>query len=157
MMTIRREIVEPPSDFVIDRETLAYIVLKAKAFDGLVASDDPTDASDSADDRFVDALEDERDNPVQRELSVAIRQLSEEAKASLVALAWVGRGDYGASEWSEALAAARERRQGSTARYLMGMPLLGDYLEGGADALGINLISEHETGLGDPDLDTRGG
>ncbi|MGD9980590.1 MAG: DUF3775 domain-containing protein [Hyphomonadaceae bacterium] len=156
-MTIRREIVEPPSDFAVDRETLAYIVLKAKAFDGLVASDDPTDASDSVDDRFVDALEDERDNPVQRELSAAIRQLSEEAKASLVALAWLGRGDYGASEWREALAAARERRQAPTARYLMGMPLLGDYLEGGADALGINLISEHETGLGDPDLDTRGG
>lgn len=147
---------EPPADFAVDRETLAYIVLKAKAFDGLVASDDPSDASDSVDDRFVDALEDEADNPVQRELNVAIRQLSEDAKVTLVALAWLGRGDYDPSEWREALAAARERGEASTARYLMGMPLLGDYLEDGADELGINLISEHETGLGDPDLDTRG-
>ena len=74
-----------------------------------------------------------------------------------MALAWLGRGDYTASEWSEALATARERNEGSTARYLAGLPLLGDYLEDGADALGVNLISEHETGLGDPDLDTRGG
>lgn len=147
---------EPPMDFAIDRETLAYVVLKARAFDGLVASDDPTDASDAVDDGFVDAMEDERDNPVQRELHVVIRQLSEEAKATLVALAWLGRGDYDASEWREALAAARERGEAPTARYLMGMPLLGDYLEDGADALGINLTSEHETGLGDPDLDTRG-
>lgn len=152
-----RDLPEPPADFAIDRETLAYIVLKAKAFDGLVASDDPSDASDAADDRFVDALEDESDNPVQRELDVAIRQLSEEAKATLVALAWLGRGDYEASEWSEALATARERGGGSTARYLAGMPLLGDYLEDGADELGVNLISEHELGLGDPDIDTRGG
>lgn len=156
-MAIRRDVAEPPADFAIDRETLSYIVLKAKAFDGLVASDDPSDGSDSPDDRFVDALEDESDNPVQRELAVAIRQLSDDAKATLVALAWLGRGDYGASEWREALAAARERGEAPAARYLMGLPLLGDYLEGGADALGINLITEHEAGLGDPDLDTRGG
>lgn len=147
---------EPPADFAVDRETLAYIVLKAKAFDGLVASDDRSDASDAVDDGFVDALEDERDNPVQRELGVAIRQLSEDAKATLVALAWLGRGDYERSEWREAVAAARERGGTPTARYLMGMPLLGDYLEDGADKLGVNLSEEHEIGLGDPDLDTRG-
>ncbi len=152
-----RELPEPPADFAVDRETLAYIVLKAKAFDGLVASDDPSDGSDAVDDGFVDALEDEADNPVQRELRVAIRQLSEEAKVTLVALAWLGRGDYEASEWREALAAARERGEASTARYLMGMPLLGDYIEDGADELGINLISEQQEALGDPDLDTRGG
>lgn len=147
---------EPPADFAVDRETLAYIVLKAKAFDGLVASDDPSDASDSVDDGFIDALEDEADNPVQRELRVAIRQLSEDAKVTLVALAWLGRGDYERAEWREAMAAARERGEASTARYLMGMPLLGDYLEDGADELGVNLTAEHEIGLGDPDLDTRG-
>ena len=38
-------------------------------------------------------------------------------------------------------ATARERHTGSTARYLMGMPLLGDYLEEGAAALGVNLSS----------------
>jgi hypothetical protein len=156
-MAIRHDVPEPPPDFAIDRETLAYIVLKAKAFDALVASHDPTDASDSPDDRFVDALEDERDNPVQRELAVAIRQLTTDAKANLVALAWIGRGDYERSEWREALTAVRERGEAPTARYLMGLPLLGDYLEDGAAELGVNLITELEGGLGDPDLDTRGG
>lgn len=151
-----RELPEPPADFSIDRETLAYIALKAKAFDGLVASDDPSDGSNSTDDRAMDALEDESDNPVQRELRVAIRQLDEDAKATLVALAWIGRGDYEASEWKDALSAARERGEASTARYLMGLPLLGDYLEGGADELGINIVAEEALGLGDPDVDTRG-
>jgi hypothetical protein len=152
-----REIPEPPADFALDRETLVYIALKAKAFDGLVASDDPSDGSNSADDRSMDALEDESDNPVQRELQVAIRQLSEDAKATLVALAWVGRGDYDASEWQDALVTARERGEASTARYLMGLPLLGDYLEDGADELGISLAADEAIGLGDPDIDTRGG
>lgn len=151
-----RDVPEPPADFAIDRETLAYIVLKAKAFDALLEADDPSDGSDSVDDRFVDALEDERDNPVQRELRSAIASLDVDAKATLVALTWLGRGDYDAGEWREALTTARERAENSTARYLMGVPLLGDYIEDGADKLGINLITEQEDGLGDPDLDTRG-
>lgn len=151
-----RDVPEPPADFAIDRETLAYIVLKAKAFDALLEADDPSDGSDSVDDRFVDALEDERDNPVQRELRSAIASLDVDAKATLVALTWLGRGDYDAGEWREALTTARERAKNSTARYLMGVPLLGDYIEDGADKLGINLITEQKDGLGDPDLDTRG-
>ena len=148
---------EPPEDFALDQATLAYIVVKAKAFDALVESDDPSDASDAADDRFVDALEDERDNPVQRELAAAIRVLDDDAKATLVALAWLGRGDYEAEDWQEALTAARERAEGPAARYLMGIPLLGDYLEDGADKLGINLTLDEAAGLIDPDIDTRGG
>jgi hypothetical protein len=109
------------------------------------------------DDRFIDALEDEADNPVGQELRTAITNLDIDARAALVALAWLGRGDYEAADWLEAFATARERAEGSTARYLMGMPLLGDYLGTGADALGVNLITEHEDGLGDPDIDTRGG
>jgi hypothetical protein len=140
----------------VDRQTLAFIVLKAKAFGALVASDDPSDASDAIDDRFVDALEDEGDNPTRRELAAAIAGLDVDAQAALVALAWLGRGDYGAEDWEEALAAARERGEAATWRYLTGLPLLGDYLEEGADRLGISLIDEEIAGMGDPDIDTRG-
>jgi hypothetical protein len=152
-----RDLPEPPSDFALDARTLAYIALKAKAFDALVYPDDPTDASDAVDDRFVDALEDEPDNPAQRELAAAITSLDADAKATLVALAWLGRGDYDAEDWREALAVARERAEGSTTRYLMGLPLLGDYIEDGADKLGISLTVEETAGLIDPDIDTRGG
>jgi hypothetical protein len=154
---ITREDPDPPADFDIDRETLAYIVLKAKAFDALVAPDDASDGSDPADDRFVDALEDEADNPAQQELRAAFAGLDVDAKTTLVALAWLGRGDFEPGEWREALSAARARSEGSAARYLMGMPLLGDYLAAGADALGVNLTAEESAALGDPDIDTRGG
>jgi len=152
-----RDIPERPDDFAIDERTLGYIVLKARAYDALVESDDPSDASDSVDDRFVDALEDEADNVVQRELRAAITSLNADAKATLVALTWLGRGDYDREEWSEALASARERANGATARYLMGMPLLGDLIEEGADKLGVNLFDEEAEGIIEPDIDTRGG
>lgn len=155
-MTMREQR-EPPADFPVDRETLAYLVVKARAYDGLVAPDDPSDASNAADDRFMDALEDEADNPVGAELRAAIDALDSDGQRALVALAWIGRGDYEATEWVDALTTARERAENSAARYLMGMPLLGDYLETGADALGVSLTAEQRDGLGDPDIDTRGG
>jgi hypothetical protein len=150
-----RDIPEPPSNLGVDRETLAYIVLKARAYDMLVPPDLPEDSSDSADDRFVEALEDDEDNPAGRELRAAIASLDSDAQAALVALTWLGRGDY--DEWKEAIRVARDRAEGPASRYLMGIPLLGDYIEDGADKIGVNLLEEMEDGLGDPDLDTRGG
>ena len=42
---------------------------------------------------------------------------------------------------------ARQRHNGPTARYLMGMPQLGDYLEEGAAALGGNLAEDESAGV----------
>ena len=92
---------------------------------------------------------------MERELRAAIASLDVDAKACLVALTWLGRGDYDAQEWDEALSAARERANGATARYLAGIPLLGDLLEEGAEKLAIDLIEEEIQGLADPDIDTR--
>ncbi|TIW14680.1 MAG: DUF3775 domain-containing protein, partial [Mesorhizobium sp.] len=50
--------------------------------------------------------------------------------------AWVGRGDYEASEWVDAVAAARERANKRTAKYLLGLPQLADWLEEGLEAIG---------------------
>ncbi|TGV35540.1 DUF3775 domain-containing protein, partial [bacterium M00.F.Ca.ET.168.01.1.1] len=65
-----------------------------------------------------------------------INDLNVDEAAELVALAWVGRGDYEASEWIEAVAAARERANKRTAKYLLGLPQLADWLEEGLEAIG---------------------
>jgi hypothetical protein len=44
---------------------------------------------------------------------------------------WVGRGDYGKGEWKEAQDQARSIPAPDRARYLIGTPLLSDYLEQG--------------------------
>ena len=74
-----------------------------------------------------------------RVLLEAIKSLSIEEQETLVALAWVGRGDYDAAEWGDARKMAADRDNGDVAHYLAGMPTLGDYLENGAEALGISL------------------
>jgi hypothetical protein len=141
-MIIVKDDIERPESLDISSETLAYLVVKARAFDAQTPPADSNEASNPADDREVAALEAMRDDATVREVRAAIAGLSEDQQVSLVALVWIGRGDFDASEWEDAKVLARQRRRGSTARYLMGMPLLGDYVEEGAAALGLNLTED---------------
>ncbi|MCS6986054.1 MAG: DUF3775 domain-containing protein [Sphingomonadaceae bacterium] len=150
---------ERPESIDIPLDTLSYIILKARAFDAQAGVSDPDEASNDTDDGFVSVLEGQSDDPTAEELADLIDSLSDDERASLVALAWIGRGDYDPEDWEEVRQLARERRQGSTARYLLEMPMLGDYLEEGAAALGINLTDEetdalyHENGGEEPARD----
>lgn len=131
----------------IPLDTLAFLVLKARAFDAQAGVSDPDEASNPSDDREVSVLEGQSDDPTAEELASAIEALRDEEQTALVALAWMGRGDFDAGEWEDAKSLARERRRGSTARCLMGMPQLGDYLEEGAAALGVNLTDHESAGV----------
>ena len=76
------------------------------------------------------------ENLLAQELRQLIADLNVDEIAELIALAWIGRGDFDASEWAEAVAAARERGTRRVADYLLGMPMLGDWLEDGLEAIG---------------------
>jgi len=121
-------------------ETLTYIIEKARAFDAEVAPVNADDGSNpiDADDGDSEILEDTADNPTGEELTAALEALNDDQQDEIVALTWVGRGDYVKDEWDEALDAAHDRHNGGEARYLMGTPLLADYLEEGASLLGYS-------------------
>ena len=67
-------------------------------------------------------------DPYYQELSTTIDDLEPDQQMTLVALMWVGRGDYLLGEWEEALEYAEEAWTEHTAEYLIGTPLLADYL-----------------------------
>lgn len=87
---------------------------------------------------MTDVLESKPNDPVHAELLLFIRALDLEEQINLVALAWVGRGTYDASEWQQALETARTEHNTRTAEYLLGLPLLGDYLEEGLAAFDLD-------------------
>jgi hypothetical protein len=120
----------------ISPEKVCYIIVKARAFDAKVEIDDPESASNPSDDKEIDVLEDLPDDPTLEELTGAIQALNDDETLDLVALNWIGRGDYTASEWPAAREQAREIPMADRARYLVGTPQLGDYLEEGLSALG---------------------
>ena len=123
----------------IPLEKLAYIVTKAREFDAEVPPVDEDSGSNPSDDADRDVLEDSADNPTYQELVDAINALSELERIELLALTWLGRGDYSKQEWREALQEARRIHDEKETGYLIGTPLLADYLEEGLSQLGYSL------------------
>jgi Protein of unknown function (DUF3775) len=122
----------------IPLEKLAYIIEKAREFDAEVPSD-VEEGSNAADDDERQILLDTPDNPTEQELRDAIDGLGVPERQELLALMWLGRGDYDAGSWSEALQQASETGSVTETGYLLGTPLLGDYLEEAISALGLSL------------------
>ncbi len=125
-------------DLSISTDKLCYIIAKAREFDAKDVVTDPDDASNAADDGMVSVLEDHPDDPVVQEIRAAIFAMSEDEQVDLVALAWLGRGDGTLADWSELRAEAARAHNKRTAAYLLGMPLLSDYLEEALDQFGLS-------------------
>lgn len=131
-------------ELTIGPDTVRLFIEKANAISAGV-KDDYSDGSeheveldgDTRDNHHHDGLAEEKsENLMTEELRELIDDLNVDEAAELIALMWVGRGDYEASEWNEALAEARLRGNRRTAKYLLGMPMLGDWLEEGLQAVG---------------------
>jgi hypothetical protein len=121
----------------ISAEKVAYIIAKAREFDVKDVVTDPDSGSNAVDDAMLSVLEDHSDDPVVAELRAAIFGLNEDEQVDLVTLAWLGRGDGGVEDWDDLRAEAARAHNRRTASYLLGMPLLSDYLEEGLSQLGI--------------------
>ena len=129
----------------IATDKVCFVIVKARQFDVKDGNADPNSGSDAIDDGFTDVVEDTPDDPVFRELTGFINGLDIEEQLNLVALAWVGRGTYDKSEWNEALTIARQEHNNRTAQYLLGLPLLGDYLEEGLSQFGRGCADDSDT------------
>jgi hypothetical protein len=120
---------EPEVDLGISLEAVATVIDHARAVQSADADAEPYD----------DEEPDTRNPAAARDaLAAFIDELAEEEQASLIALAWVGRGDFEPEEWAEAKRLAAERGAGlDTAAYLLNMDMVGDLLAEGLAAFGI--------------------
>jgi hypothetical protein len=73
-----------------------------------------------------------------------IDALNDDEKASLTAVAWIGRGAFEPEDYDEAVATATSEATTPTADYLLGMPHLAENLESGLETLGIDVTGEEE-------------
>ena len=119
----------------INPEKVCFVVTKARE---LLSEDEglKPDASNAADDGEQSILTDAAYGPIRAELEQFIADLDEDETAALVGLLWIGRGDFEPRDWEDAVAQARERRESPTVTYLLGEPLLPDYLEDALAAFG---------------------
>ena len=126
----------------ISPEKIAHVIVRARELDAKVGTwDSPGDSRDSD-----SILESRSGDATEQELRAFIGGLNVDEHASLVAVMWIGRETYGADELDEAIGTARAEASAPTADYLLGVPLLADYLEDGLDALGIS-VEDAEDGV----------
>jgi Protein of unknown function (DUF3775) len=122
----------------ISTEKVCYVVVKAREFDVKVAPEWLDDGSNPTDDGMMRILEDYADDPTLAELRSYLRAMDDDELDDLVALTWIGRGDYTIDEWEDLMSEVRDLRASeNTVRYLIGIPLLGDYLEDGLNEFGL--------------------
>ncbi len=115
----------------VNPETVCFIIAKAREFhakEEVVIPEEPTGPADSS---ALEVLADHKDDATYQEMKNTIEDLEPDQQVTLVALMWLGRGDYDASEWEAALDAARESWTRHTADYVIATPLVADYLEEG--------------------------
>jgi len=129
----------------ISPEKVAYLIIKTREFDVQDANSDPDSGSNAIDDGMTDVLEDHGDNPVRQEIRAFVGALDIDEKADLIALMQLGREDGTMEEWEAMRAQGLREHGGRVAAYLLGQPMVSDYLEDGLDQLGIS-IAEFEKG-----------
>jgi len=122
----------------ISLETVCYIIAKAR---GLQAKEDvviPDTASGPSEDWALQVLADHDGDYTLAELVDAIGEMNQRQRAELVALLWVGRGDYDIEDWEAAVDDAIGDHSVSAAQYLLSHPMVSDHLEEGLIAHGYS-------------------
>ena len=95
---------------------------------------------------FDDAEEEQApEHSVLVELRTAVESLNVDAQRDLLALLWIGRGDFESNDWSHARRQAREVSHLHVGRYLAETPLASDYLIEGLSALGYDFETDEGT------------
>ncbi|HDP89199.1 MAG TPA: DUF3775 domain-containing protein [Thioalkalivibrio sp.] len=120
----------------INPETVCFLIAKAREFHAKEEVVIPEVPTSPAEDWARQVLADHVDDACLAEFAATIDDLEPDQQHEVVALMWVGRDDFGPTEWLGAVAEAAEQATPETARYLIAHPLLADYLEEGLAALG---------------------
>ena len=121
-------------------ETICRLILRTKELEAQVPSagedDSPEDVDDLDDEggQALSVLDDDLNDSVEEEVQATLEDLAEDQLAEVLALAWVGRGTYDASEWDEAFAEAGDLDPDERIDELLDMPLLAGHLEAGLAA-----------------------
>jgi len=123
----------------VNPETIGYITLMAREFHTKEQVPIPEQPLSPTSDWAMQVLADHQDDPTYNELKSMIEDLEPDQQVQLVALMWLGRGTFSIEEWDDALQEAGDSWTKNSADYLIGTPLVANYLEEGLSQLGYSM------------------
>jgi len=133
MMAIREEAM-----FDMNPETICFLINKAHEFhakEQVVIPDVPNSPSE---DWARQVLADHLDDTTFVEVQYAMNDLEPDQQAIVLALAWLGRGDYDIEEWDSALETAQDELSPELTKRLMSIPYIADYWQEGLNLHGYS-------------------
>ena len=115
----------------INPDTVCRLIDLAHEFHGQEAVVIPEVPDSPSGDWAVQMLADHAGDTTLEEFKSILDDLDPEQQQQVVALLWLGRGDYSLEEWDDALQEAADQWNETTAEYLIAHPLLADFLDEG--------------------------
>ncbi|HYN79050.1 MAG TPA: DUF3775 domain-containing protein [Lamprocystis sp. (in: g-proteobacteria)] len=122
----------------IPLETLCYIIAKAREFQAKEEVVIPDAAASPTEDWALQILADHGEDYTLIELMECVGAMDQRQRAELVALMWVGRGDYTLEDWEAAVDDAIGDYSVRAAAYLIAHPMVAEDLEEGLIAHGYS-------------------
>src|SRR3569623_994124 len=126
----------------INPETVCLVIAKAKEFHDKEAVVIPDELLSPGEDWARQVLADHDDDLTYQEVGAAIDDLEPDQQIALVALMWLGRGEYSKDQWeaacTDAWAEIAAGQMPRTADYLTATPRVSRYLEAGLSLLGYD-------------------
>lgn len=122
----------------INLGSLCHIINKIREFqaqDEVMLPDVPVNLPE---DWALDILADHSEDRTLQEMTHVIGAMSERQRAELVALMWLGRGDYDLDKWETAVDDAIGDYSLNAASYVLAHPMAADDLEEGLIAHGYS-------------------
>jgi hypothetical protein len=126
-------------ELTVSLEVVCRLIVRARELEAQVPAietdedEDPQDTDDG-----LSVIEDEANEAVEAEIIALLDDLGDDQIAEILALAWVGRGTYDASEWDEALEEANDPDGEDATDQMLEMPMLAAYLDAGLAAFDLS-------------------
>lgn len=120
----------------LNMEIVREIIERAREFqakEGVVFPENPEELSE---DDFMQILADHENDLTYTEVKQAINGLEKDQQIMLVAIMYLGRGDFSLEEWDDCVVEATDGWTNHTAEYLLSKPQIADFLENGLELLG---------------------
>ena len=122
----------------INPEIVCRLIQLAREFHAQEQVVIPESRSNPSGDWATQTLASHIDDMTFQEFKSIIEDLEPVQQIQVVALLWIGRGDYDVEEWDDVLEQAQDDWTPKTAEYLVVHPLLSTYLQEGLDMLGYS-------------------
>lgn len=119
----------------VSTATLERLMELSRTFHAKEAISFPEEFGDISPDAPNEILADHAGDSTLQEFRSIVDDLEPDQQQEVVALLWVGRGDFGPEEWQAALEEARDDWTPEAADYLIAHPLLADYLREGLESM----------------------